>query len=119
MTAFSVSKVDYELSFYYSHLVSDAGCHLPYGNVDRAVCNVDRQDPGFVLVLLLPRGLKVAQGQLAVRDLVWVIWPVQVDGFDLRVELHEDGLHTVGHGVARVVEVVEVLAKGPVVRIIS
>jgi hypothetical protein len=34
-----------------------------------------------------------------------------MDRFDLGVELHEDWLHPVGDGVARVVDVVQVLAE--------
>jgi hypothetical protein len=48
---------------------------------------------------------------LAVRNFLRVVRPVQVDRLDLGVELHEDGLHPVGHRVTGVVDVIEVLAE--------
>jgi len=55
----------------------------------------------------------VSQGLFGVGDLVGVGGSVQVNGLDLRVKPHEDRFHAIGHRVAGVINVVEVLAKRP------
>jgi hypothetical protein len=53
---------------------------------------------------------------LRVGYLIGIVRAIEVNGLNLRVELHKDGLHPVGHRVTGVVEVVEVLAERPVVK---
>ena len=43
--------------------------------------------------------------------LIWVIGGEQMNGFDLGIKLHENGLDPIPHGVTGVVNIVKVLAK--------
>jgi hypothetical protein len=66
------------------------------------------------ITTLYKTNLEMSEWLLSVGNLVVVVWPVKMDGFDLWVKPHEDRLHSVRHRIAGVVDVVEVLAKRPV-----
>ena len=88
-----------------SHL-ADVHVDCPVGDVHRQLLRVARRNWRVSPYQRLQR-------QLPVRHLVLVGPGVDVVWLNLRVDLHENRLNSVGNRVARVVDVVEVLDKVP------